>query len=112
MPRHYPPNWDKIRFATYAGASWRCEHCGEQFTPGSTKHPEITNADGRPLILTVHHLDRDTTNNHWTNLLCCCQRCHLSIQAAWRPGWPLPWPEPPAWIIRRKLPYMVQLSLL
>lgn len=105
----YPLEWysGKIQLELHNRIGWRCEHCGAQFTPGNTKHPTITNADGKPLILTVHHLDSNPAHCDWTNLLACCQRCHLHIQAVWKPGGVLPahWPQPPGWIAIRNLPY-------
>lgn len=106
----YPLDWHngRIQLAVHNRAGWRCEHCGAQFTPGSTKHLTLRNAIGGPIILTVHHLDGDPANCDWTNLLACCQACHLHIQAVWRPGGVLPahWPQPPAWIAERGLEYV------
>ena len=34
---------------------------------------------GSIVVLTVAHLDHDTTNRHPLNLVACCQRCHLRI---------------------------------
>jgi hypothetical protein len=33
------------------------------------------------IVLTIAHLDHDTTNNADSNLLALCQRCHLSYDA-------------------------------
>lgn len=117
IAKGYPPEWvsGDIQREIYARADWRCEHCGAEFLPGTTLAIEARNADGKPRILTVHHLDMNPANCDWTNLLACCQVCHLHIQAAWRPGGILPasWPQPPTWIAVRKLPYLPngQLSL-
>lgn len=94
----------------YEWANWRCEHCGMEFEPGTTKAKTVMRSNGLPFILTVHHLDGDKSNCHWTNLLVSCQRCHLHIQAVWSPGdvLPLAWNnQPPAWLTRRKLAYRV-----
>ena len=40
-------------------------------------HPET----GSRVILTVAHLDHDTTNNARENLRALCQRCHLRYDA-------------------------------
>ncbi len=106
----YPPEWvsGEVQRVMYHFAGWRCEHCGMQFEPGSTKAITERNADGKPVILTVHHLDGDPSNCAWWNLLVCCQRCHLHIQGVWKPGGvlPLEWRnEPPGWLILRSLPY-------
>jgi hypothetical protein len=102
-----------IQLREYTRAHWRCEHCGAQFHRGDTRHPTIRNANGRPLILTVHHIDGDKQNNDWTNLLVCCQRCHLHVQAVWKPGWTLPaaWETVPAWITERGLAYVDRAQL-
>ena len=57
MSGHYPDNWHDIRRAAYRRAGWRCEHCGMAFVPGTTKAVEARNRNGKPTILTVHHLD-------------------------------------------------------
>lgn len=109
----YPPLWKVIRNAACEHAGWKCEHCGMLFDTDN-KAKTFTNKNGDPIILTVHHLDGDTTNNDWTNLLAVCQVCHLHIQAKWKPGWPLPstWNGPPKWLLDRDLPYYVQRSLI
>lgn len=105
----YPLEWHsgKLQLETHNRAGWKCEHCDAQFVPGNTKHPTLRNRDGKPLILTVHHLDGNPSNCHWTNLLACCQKCHLHIQAVWSPGDipPPHWPQPPRWIEIRRLPW-------
>jgi 5-methylcytosine-specific restriction endonuclease McrA len=105
----YPPDWNTIRTVLYARAGWRCEHCGMEFEKGSTKAITARNADGKPAILTIHHLDGNTTHNHWSNLVALCQACHLHIQAIWKPGGVIPaqWGRVPRWILERGLPYQV-----
>jgi len=109
----YPKNWTLLAKQAKHRAAWRCEHCGIQFNPNTNTAPDHTRTDGLPLVLTVHHLDGDPSNNQWTNLLSCCQRCHLHIQGLWYPGWPLPlvWSAPPKWLLDRDLPYYIQLRL-
>lgn len=70
----YPDNWDKIALAVKRAAGWRCEHCGHAHDI-DTGH-----------VLTVHHLDMDTSNCDPDNLVALCQRCHLSIQARYHLG--------------------------
>ena len=50
--------------------------------------------------------DGNKANCDWTNLLACCQRCHLHIQGRWQPGGVLP-PEwgVPEWVTERGLAY-------
>jgi len=105
----YPELWRKgvIQAIMYRVANWRCEHCGMAFVPGTTKAIAETNRNGRPVVLTVHHLDGNKKNCTYRNLLVCCQRCHLEIQALWKPGDILPrkWHHVPEWIMRRRLSY-------
>lgn len=70
----------------YHVTGYRCEHCGMAFVHGSTKAATARNKDGKPVILTIHHLSGDKADMSFNNLLSCCQRCHLKIQGLWRPG--------------------------
>lgn len=111
MPRRgdYPDDWKtgEIQKRIHNLAGWRCEHCGMEFPRGSTKAKTARNSDGNPVILTVHHLDGRPANCDWRNLLACCQRCHLHIQAVWAPGdlLPLAWDGPPEWLSKRGLSF-------
>ncbi len=112
----YPANWDEIRYAAYARANWTCEVCGIPFVPGTTKAVDARNKDGKPSILTIHHISGDTHDNEHKNLLVACQACHLHVQGNWKPGGVLPatWNPVPTWIVERGLPYVVvsvQLSM-
>ena len=112
MMGEYPLEWIAgiIQREAYARAGWRCEHCGCEFVPGSTRALTARNADGSPTILRVHHLDGNRANCDWTNLVAVCQRCHLHIQAVWQPGGVLPgtwWPVP-EWILERGLTFRVE----
>lgn len=71
---NYPANWNEISLAVRRDAGWRCEFCGAE---ADKPHP-IT---GSTVILTVAHLDHDTTNNTRANLRALCQRCHLRHDA-------------------------------
>lgn len=104
----YPSDWDAIADAAKERVNWMCEHCGMQFVPGTNKAAEAVNANGKPTILTVHHLSGDKADCRWENLLVCCQKCHLHIQASWGPGQPLParWQAAPGWLIERGLAYL------
>ncbi len=112
----YPLEWHsgKIQHDLHNRIGWKCEHCGAQFQPGDTRHPSLINRDGKPLILTVHHLDGNPANCEYANLLAACQACHLHIQASWKPGNVLPahWPQPPAWIAERGLAYVPNGQLM
>lgn len=74
--KKYPANWAEIREAVRARSGNRCE--------GSPFYPECRAENGKPhpvtgskVVLTVAHLDHDTTNNAMENLRHWCQRCHL-----------------------------------
>lgn len=68
----YPENWKtEIRPAILSRAQNKCEFCGaENYQP----HPET----GSKVILTIAHLDHNIANNHYDNLRCLCQKCHLT----------------------------------
>lgn len=77
----YPRYWRKlsahIRFVRAGGV---CE--------GSPRYPDCAAVHGQPhpvtgsrVVLTVAHLDHDTTNNRFSNLRAWCQRCHLTYDA-------------------------------
>jgi 5-methylcytosine-specific restriction endonuclease McrA len=71
----YPDNWEEIATQVKEAAGWCCRHCG---------HPNSTVVPGR--ILTVHHWDLDPSNCDLDNLVALCQKCHLHLQAVYRPG--------------------------
>lgn len=92
----YPPNWKtEIRPAILERDGHCCKFCGvpnyqwvNRFEDGSFligMIPNVCMLDiktgnwKRPIkiILTVAHLDHDTTNNDPKNLAALCQRCHL-----------------------------------
>ena len=83
----YPANWAEISLAMRNWTGWKCEACGAQHD-WESRH-----------VLTIHHLDRNPMNNDPRNLLVCCQRCHLSIQANYHPG--------QIWLLGR--PYWAQI---
>ena len=64
----YPLNWKQISRWTIEARGAQCEECGR------TKED-----DG--IVLTVHHIDYDPSNNDINNLVVLCQGCHLRRQA-------------------------------
>jgi len=68
----YPDNWkeisDGIRFGRAGG---KCEECGRV-------HGDRIPDSLAYVVLTVHHIDHDTTHNDPANLIALCQRCHLA----------------------------------
>lgn len=100
----YPPEWDVIGDRVRAEAGNRCIRCrhpqGDRpsaFVPCDAfcTHPR---GDGKPRVLTVHHLDGDKANCRWWNLLALCQVCHLQVQGRVIPE--RPWLLPhSAWFV-------------
>lgn len=79
----YPPNWTQISMAIRDRAMNRCECRGECGLHRDRQCSEVngtpaTFAKGR-VILTVAHLNHDTTDNRDANLKAMCQRCHLRV---------------------------------
>lgn len=114
----YPSDWltGLLQRAAYERAGWRCEHCGAQFPIGDTRHATLRNRDGKPRILTVHHIVDDKMDCSYENTVALCQNCHLHVQGVWQPGGVLPatWSPVPEWITARGLAYRVagvQLAL-
>ena len=101
----YPALWNRITFFAKQRAGWKCEHCRMEFIKGTNLAVEARNRNGRPTILTVHHLDGNKADCSYRNLLVCCQVCHLHIQAVWAPGDPIParWQVAPEWMVKRGL---------
>jgi 5-methylcytosine-specific restriction endonuclease McrA len=105
----YPPDWKQIRDRILARAGNKCEQCGvpnlEHGSRDSTgkwwssaeqyQYAEANDGDlpadlsyeASPLIkivLTIAHVDHDTTNNDESNLRAWCQRCHNRHDAPYR----------------------------
>lgn len=98
----YPSDWKEISLRIRERAGQKCEFCGVANGAVGARdkdgvwHDEDAihhmNSDhGRELfgdfpdmikiVLTVMHLDHDTTNNADDNLKAGCQKCHLSYDA-------------------------------
>ncbi len=86
----YPIDWECLAWNIKSEAGWLCEHCD---------HPHDVEAG---YCLTVHHLDMNTANNLYGNLVALCQRCHLRIQARFSPRQAFLL-EPPQWAVKRGL---------
>lgn len=79
--RNYPPDWKQIRARVLDRAGHACE--------GSPAYPDCRAANHQPhpvtgskVVITVAHLDHDTTNSDPSNLRAWCQRCHLTYDVA------------------------------
>jgi hypothetical protein len=64
----YPLNWKQISRWTIEARGAQCEKCG------------CTREDDG-IVLTLHHIDYDPSNNDPNNLVVLCQGCHLRRQA-------------------------------
>lgn len=109
----YPANWDQIANELKAQAGWQCEECKSLFFPHTNLAIYDVCTNGRPVVLTIHHLSGDKADCTFQNCLVCCQRCHLRIQREWGPGDPLPprWEVAPEWMVKRGLAYSPRQQL-
>lgn len=89
---NYPADWPQIRQTILERDGHRCKHCGVAnhvlgwrdrkgaFHPWPDEKPEsgwIAADRLFTIVLTIAHLDHDTSNNDPGNLAALCQRCHL-----------------------------------
>ncbi|NBW16493.1 MAG: hypothetical protein EBR82_51780 [Caulobacteraceae bacterium] len=98
--KNYPPDWKQIRQRILARAGDKCEQCvvsnhviGWRDYKGVFHYSRKTESGIEfkdklgytqktiKIVLTIAHLDHDTTNNDESNLRAWCQRCHLSYDA-------------------------------
>jgi len=70
--KDYHIDWDLISKIVRLEAGNKCELCPAE---NGKKH-WLT---GSKVVLTVHHIDSDKTNNSKQNLIALCQRCHLRL---------------------------------
>jgi len=73
----YPENWDKLSLYLREKAGWKCELCGAE---NGFPHP-VTKSE---VVLTVHHINADPSDNRPINLIVLCQRCHLRLDLPFR----------------------------
>lgn len=76
--RDYAQNWEEISHQIKVRDSFSCRRCGLKFDEGKKMR-----VDGKWRRLTVHHKDRDVTNNSDENLIALCCKCHCVEE------WPL-----------------------
>lgn len=92
--RQYPKDWKEISRRTIAKAGNRCELCyapnGEMICRDkddsypwklaeNLSYVEFHTHRITRIVLTVHHIDSDKSNNVKQNLISLCQRCHLRL---------------------------------
>jgi 5-methylcytosine-specific restriction endonuclease McrA len=73
----YPPNWDRISLLIRERAGWKCELCR---AANGSSHP----VTGSEVVITVHHINGDPTDNRRINLIALCQRCHNRLDLPFR----------------------------
>lgn len=73
----YPENWERMSLLLRQKAGGKCELClAANYFP----HP-IT---GSAVVLTVHHINGNPTDNRKMNLIVLCQRCHNKLDQPFR----------------------------
>ncbi len=70
--KKYPKDWKEIRARILERANNCCELC-----PAENYKPHWKT--GSKVVLTIHHINFDITDNRDVNLLALCQRCHLKL---------------------------------
>ena len=71
----YHRDWPAISLLVRQRANWKCELCpAEQGKP----HWKTKGL----VVLTVHHINGDPSDNRRANLIALCQRCHLRLDRA------------------------------
>jgi len=73
----YPENWERISRLIRERAGDCCELCR---TANHAPH-WLT---GAHVVLTVHHINADPTDNRKLNLIALCQRCHNKLDQPFR----------------------------
>lgn len=90
--KNYPTNWKEISKQTISDANDKCTLCN---APNKTLVQRIPNAlhnwslfdpllpyKAIKIVLTVHHINHDKTDNTKHNLIALCQKCHLRLDMA------------------------------
>jgi len=68
----YPKDWKAMSLAVREKAGWCCELC-------PAENGKFHWKTGSKVVLTVHHIDSNKSNNSKYNLIALCQRCHLRL---------------------------------
>ncbi len=75
--RLYPDNWKRISILVRKRADWRCELCSAE---AGRPNPRT----GSKVVLTVHHINGDPTDNRRMNLIALCQEHHNRLDQPFR----------------------------
>ena len=73
----YSPDWDRISKLIRDRAGDRCELCQ---VPNGGTNPRT----GSLVVLTVHHINGDPTDNRRMNLIALCQEHHNRLDQPFR----------------------------
>jgi len=81
--KNYPPNWHfEIRPRILERDGNKCKFCGvKNYAIGyrDSDGKFVYSNEGRlKIVLTIAHLNHDTTYNRDENLAALCQKCHLN----------------------------------
>lgn len=82
----YPENWSVIALTIKANANWTCQLCHKPCIKSGDSTPGLSTSEKARRILSVHHRDRNPTNNHASNLMALCTPCHLGVHRGDRYG--------------------------
>lgn len=90
--KKYPKDWKQLRAVVLDRAGHRCELCHARdrtviFRDDSGRWYNFRlNPCAKPIriILTLHHINHDITDNRLINLIALCQRCHLRLDRPWK----------------------------
>jgi len=73
----YPDNWENISRLTKEQSGDKCKLC-------RTENGEPHFLTKSIVVLTVHHINNDPTDNRKINLIALCQRCHNILDQPFR----------------------------
>jgi len=73
----YPENWKQISFLVRERAGDKCEMCG-------VHNKQINPRTDALVVLTVHHINADPTDNRRMNLIALCQEHHNRLDQPFR----------------------------
>lgn len=76
---NYPSDWKAISLRIREREGWRCKWCDAE---NGKPNPRT----GSKVVLTVAHIDHDSSNNDDANLAALCQKCHLTHDAQQHAG--------------------------